>query len=78
MLFLIFSPDGKNFCQFMAPDFPKPMFLAQIQPGLVGALAFYISQTDIWALGALWAHLVRPLGPLRAHLVGPLGPFGPS
>ena len=60
MLFLIFSPDGKNFCQFMASDSPKPMFLSQIQPGLVGALAFYISQTDIWAL---WAHLVRPLGP---------------
>ena len=44
MLFLIFSPDGKNFCQFMAPDFPKPMFLAQIHPGLLGALAFYFSK----------------------------------
>ena len=41
MLFFIFSPNGKNFCQFMAPDFPKPMFLAQTHLGLVGALAFY-------------------------------------
>ena len=44
MVFFIFSPNGKNFCQSMAPDFPKPMFLAQIQPGLLGALAFYFSK----------------------------------
>ena len=24
----IFSPDGKNFCQFMTPNVPKPRFLA--------------------------------------------------
>ena len=52
MLFLIFSPDGKNFCQFMAPDFPKPMFLAHIHLGLVGTLAFYFPKIDIWALVA--------------------------
>ena len=44
MLFLIFSPDGKNFCQFMTPNVPKPMFFTQIHPGLVGALAFYFSK----------------------------------
>ena len=44
MLFLIFSPDGKNFCQFMTPNVPKPMFFAQINPGLVGALALYFSK----------------------------------
>ena len=40
----IFSPNDNNFCQFMTPNLPKPMFLAQIHLGLVGALAFYISQ----------------------------------
>ena len=44
MKVFIFSPDGKNFCQFMTPNVPKPMFLAQIHPGLVGALAFYFSK----------------------------------
>ena len=48
----IFSPDGKNFCQFMTPHFPKPRFLAQFHLGLVGALIFYLCfpKTDIWAL----------------------------
>ena len=67
MLFFIFSPNGKNFCQFMAPDFPKPMFLAQIHLGLVGALAFYFSQN---------LH-PGPWGPSRALLVLRLGPWGP-
>ena len=40
----IFSPDGKNFCKFMTPIFPKAMFLAQICPGLVGTLTFYFSK----------------------------------
>ena len=37
----IFSPDGKNFCEFMTPNVPKPRFLAQFHPGLVGALTVY-------------------------------------
>ena len=44
-----FSPDDKNFCHFMTPNLPKPMFLAQIHPGLMGALAFYICKN--WHLG---------------------------
>ena len=32
----------------MTPNFPKPMFLAQIHPGLVGAFAFYFSQNSTW------------------------------
>ena len=40
----IFSPDGKNFCQFMTPNVPKPMFLAQIHPGGNGDVGFLYSQ----------------------------------
>ena len=29
----IFSPDGKNFCQLMTPNTPKPMFLAHFHRG---------------------------------------------
>ena len=67
------------------------MFLAQVHPGLVGALAFYFPKTDIWALGALKgppSSTFGPLGPLRAllvlhlgpwaHLVLHLGPWGPA
>ena len=54
----IFSPDGKNFCKFMTPNFPKPMFLGQIHLGLVGTLllCFFQEMTS------------GPLGPLREHL----------
>ena len=31
----IFIPDGKNFCQFMTPHFPKPSFFAQFHLGMV-------------------------------------------
>ena len=41
MSFFMFSPDGKDFCQFMTPNFPKPMFLAHFHPGLVGMFFFY-------------------------------------
>ena len=40
----IFSPNDNNFCQFMTPNLLKPMFLAQVHTGLLGALAFYISK----------------------------------
>ena len=66
----IFSPDGKNFCQFMTPNVPKPMFLAQFHPGLVGRWLFIFPKTDIWALGAL-------KGP-PGSTFGPLGPLGPG
>ena len=62
----------------MAPDFPKPMFLSQIQPGLLGRWLFIFHKTDIWALGTLKGpsgSTFGPLGPLRALLAGPLGPF---
>ena len=29
----IFSPNDNNCCQFMTPNLPKPMYLAQIDPG---------------------------------------------
>ena len=69
----------------MTPTIPKPMFLAQIHPGLVGTLAFYFSKNrhlGPWALKGPPASTFGPLGPLRAHLVGPLrahlvGPLGP-
>ena len=52
MKFSSFSPDGKNFCQFMTPNVPKPMFLAHFHPGLVGTLAFFFfPKSDIWASG---------------------------
>ena len=77
----IFSTNGKNFCQFMAPDFPKRMFLAQIHPGLVGAVAFlFFQKLTLGPLGAFKgppASTFGPLGPLRAHLVLHLGPWGP-
>ena len=47
MFVSIFSPDGKNFYQFMTPNVPKPMFLAPFHPGLVGALAFIFPKSDI-------------------------------
>ena len=31
----IFSPDGKNFCQFMTPHSPKPRFWAKFHLGMV-------------------------------------------
>ena len=47
--FSSFSLDGKDFCQFMTPNFPKPMFLAEISPGLVGI--FFSITTWHLALG---------------------------
>ena len=44
MTTFIFSPDDKKFCLFMIPNFPKPMFLGQIHPGLVGTLTFCFSK----------------------------------
>ena len=83
----ISSPDGKNFCQFMTSGFPKPKFLAQIHPGLVGALFFIFPKYDIdifrrlfgpsGPLRALLLLHLGTLGPLRAHLVLHLGPWGP-
>ena len=76
----IFSPDGKNFWQFMAPDFPKPMFLAQIHLGQMGALALYFAKLTLGPLGPFEgppASTFGPLGPLRALLVLHLGPWGP-
>ena len=40
----MFSPNVNNFCQFMTPNLPKTRFLTQIHPGLVVALAFYVSK----------------------------------
>ena len=37
----IFSPDGKNFWEFMTPNFPKPMFLAHFHLEMVGIFFFY-------------------------------------
>ena len=54
----IFSPHGKNFCKFMTPNFPKPMFFGQIQLGLVGTLTYCFSKKMT----------SRPLAPLRGHL----------
>ena len=54
MPFFIFSPDGKDFCQFMTPNFPKPMFLTQINPGLVVALDFYIPRNGTIGIFKPW------------------------
>ena len=56
----------------MTPHFPKPMFLAQVHLGPMGALAFIFPQTDIWALRGFKGppgFTFGPLGPLRALLV---------
>ena len=77
----IFSPDGKDFCQFMAPHFPKPMFWAHFHPGLVGAFTFYFSKNLTFGpLGTFKGppgSTFGPLGPLRALLVPHWGPWGP-
>ena len=68
----IFSPNDNNVCQFMTPNLPEPKLLAQIHPGLVGALAFIFSKTDISAIGAIKGppgSTFGALGPLRALLV---------
>ena len=49
MSFFIFSPDGKDFCQFMTPNFPKPMFLTHFHLRLVGI--FFSIPTWHLALG---------------------------
>ena len=80
MFVLIFSLDGKNFCQFMTPIVFKPRFWAQFHPGLLGALAFHFPKTDLGALGPFRGppgFTFVPLGPLRTHLVLHLGPWGP-
>ena len=40
----VFSPDGKNFWEFMSLNFPKPMFWAHFHPELVGTLTFWFSE----------------------------------
>ena len=68
----IFSPDDKNFWEFMTPNFPKPMFLGQIHPGLVGTFTFCFSkkcpcsrlaqaQASFWGPGTQVGGSVRPL-----------------
>ena len=44
----IFSPDDKNFWEFMTPNFPKPMFLAHFHPGLVAAFMFGFYKNGTW------------------------------
>ena len=44
----IFSPDDKNFKEFMTPNFPKPMFLAHFHPGLVAAFMFGSYKNGTW------------------------------
>ena len=77
MMFFMFSPDGKNFCQFMTPNFPKPMFLPHFHPGLVGTLTFLFPKTDIWALGPGGPPKAWPSGPFGAHLT-PGGDLNPG
>ena len=74
----IFSPDGNLFCKFMTPNFPKPTFLGQIHPGLVGTLTFCFSKNDIWALSPLKGAPGPVRGPFGSHLGTHfcLGPFG--
>ena len=80
-----FSPDGKNFCQFMTPNFPKPMFLTQISPGLAG-ISFSIPTWHLalgqwpraWSrlgieFGAIWVSFGDPF--LFGAHVGPI--WGP-
>ena len=44
----IFSPDDKNFWEFMTPNFPKPMFLVHFHPGLVAAFMFGFYKNGTW------------------------------
>ena len=53
----IFSPDDKNFWEFMTPNFPKPMF------GPISTLAS--ADVDFLFFQKLTS---GPLGPLRGHL----------
>ena len=43
MIVFIFSPDGQDYCQFMTPNFPKPIFLNHLHIGLV-EIYFFLSQ----------------------------------
>ena len=45
----IFSPDDKNFCQFMTPNLPKPRFWAQFHLGM--GVTFFFFQKWHLALG---------------------------
>ena len=64
MIFFIFSPDGQDFCQFMTPNFPKPMFLAHFHPGLVGTFFFYPNMAPgPWPLAQALALGQAQLGP---------------
>ena len=43
----IFSPDGKNFCQLMTPNFPKPAVFAHFHPRLLGGIVSFCSATMV-------------------------------
>ena len=67
----IFSPNGNNFCKFMTPNFPKPMFLDQIHLGLVGTCPMSLDQGHARTLGPI-------LGALGPRLGGACGPWRPK
>ena len=91
MKVLIFSPDGKNFCQFATPNLPKTRFWVHFHPGLLGYYFLYSPNLTLglgWThLGLGWAHLGLsraylglghgPPGPPRAHQGLGRGPPGP-
>ena len=50
----IFSPDGKDFCQFMTPNFPKTYVFDPNQPGAGGGIVFsYFPKCHLWDFQAL-------------------------
>ena len=76
----MFSLDDNNFCKFMTSHLPKPMFLAQFHPGLVGAMVFYFLMLTFGPLGPFKGPPGSAFGPLEslgALLVLHLGPLGP-
>ena len=67
----------------MIPNFPKPMFLGQIHPGLVGTLTFCSSkkcscsrltqaQTIFWGPGTHFWGILQPME-AGGQLIGGLG-----
>ena len=66
----IFSPDGKNFCQFMTPNVPKPRFLTQFHPGM--DILFF----QKWHLALGPTQGLGPWDPFGGARWGPWDPFG--
>ena len=70
----VFSPDGNIFCKFMTPNFPKPMFFGQSNPGVNGDVDFLFFQRKMSLHQGALGPIFGALGPRLGEACGPWRP----